>query len=248
MGFKGKNTISRAVGYMAWTLLMFHLVACYGFPAFSQDSGIVSENASPGQAQNDTADAVSKMTDIHDIKPIERPGFDPRLLYFALLGFFILSVLGFAFQYWRKRRKEKLLANAETVTPEEAALIALDEIAGYHGAQGKKFYFRLSAILRTYIQGRYGINAPEMTTEEFLPRLDELGLDKEMKKNLKDFVCASDPIKFADMPADEASMKSDLTFVKTFVKKTTPVMDPGSIQGNGKIHNTNQVHSHYAEI
>jgi hypothetical protein len=177
------------------------------------------------------------MTDIHDIKPLEKPGFDPKLFYYVLLGFFILSVLGFAFQYWRKQRGKKRLTNAKTVTPEEIALAALNEIAGYHGAQGKEFYFRLSAILRTYIQGRYGINAPEMTTEELLPKLDELGLNRGMQKILRDFVYASDPIKFADMPVDEDRMKSDLTFVKTFVKETTPVIDPGSIQGNGKIQN-----------
>ena len=91
---------------------------------------------------------------------------------------------------------------------------------------GKEFHFRLSAILRTYIQGRYGINAPEMTTEEFVPRIADLGIPRELRKCLKSLCRTSDPVKFAGVHAVESEMRKDLMFVRNFVRQTTPETIP----------------------
>ena len=55
---------------------------------------------------------------------------------------------------------------------------ALNEIADVQRLNGKTFYFRLSAILRQYVFGRFAVGAPEMTTEEFLPCIHRLKIDQ----------------------------------------------------------------------
>ncbi|MDM8551518.1 hypothetical protein QUF72_15635 [Desulfobacterales bacterium HSG2] len=177
----------------------------------------------PGQIPEGTGDEKTvQMSDIHDIKPPENIGVDLTVFYYILLTLLILGILVAAFFYLRKRKKRIKEKKIVTLSPDESAYASLDELIDLESLEGKEFYFRLSAILRNYIEGRYGINAPEMTTEEFIPRIEELGIDKELRKNLKELLHATDPIKFAGVYAIESQMKKDLGFVRSFVKQTTP--------------------------
>ena len=85
---------------------------------------------------------------------------------------------------------------------------------------GKAFYFSLSNILRAYIQARYTINALEMTTEELLPKIDVLDLNKEMHQELKALLRSTDPVKFAGVPAAVSKMREHLYFVRNFIVQT----------------------------
>ena len=167
-----------------------------------------------------TGNAV-EMTDIHDIKPPEKAGIGPTLLYYLFLAGLLLVLLFVGLYFWKKRRKKASEPDIALVPPDVTALRLLSELADAGGSDEKVFYFRLSAILRHYIRGRYGVNAPEMTTEEFLPRVEELGCHIGLQKPLRELLRSTDPIKFARVPAGEAKMKSDLVFVKEFVKQTT---------------------------
>ena len=69
---------------------------------------------------------------------------------------------------------------------------------------------------------RFGMDAPEMTTEELLPRITEIKLENDLDRRLRDFVHASDPIKFAARTAEMETMQQHFEFVREFVKKTTP--------------------------
>ncbi len=212
-------------------------------PVYAQqkDTGIIApellknKNAAkatpPGALTPDSTnikggEKVIEMTDIHDIKPPEKIGVNLIPLYYALLGILILALITVAILYLRKRKKKIKKKKIITLSPEEQAMNLLDRLLDIDSIEGKEFYFRLSAILRNYIQGRYSINAPEMTTEEFLPRVDELGIDRELQQQLKDLFHATDPVKFAGAHAVQTRMQNDLNFVISFVKKTT---------GNGEL-------------
>lgn len=167
----------------------------------------------PGQAV--------QMSDIHDLKPPEEAGFDPTTLYYALAAVLILAILTALFIYLKKRSKKiNDLQNRSTLPPDELAFTLLDGLLDVDAFDGKVFYFRLSAILRGYIQGRYGINAPEMTTEELLPAMDKSDIPKELQKNVRELLHSSDPVKFAGSPAVQSKMHNDLMFVRNFVKQT----------------------------
>lgn len=160
------------------------------------------------------------MTDIHDIKPLEILVADWALLVYILAAILILVVIGTAIYYWNKYRNRKLVSKDVPALPHEEALKLLDALGDVENMDGKAFYFSLSSILRGYIQARYNINALEMTTEELLPKIEILGICRELHKELKELLRSTDPVKFAGVPAAVSKMRSDLAFVRNFVMQT----------------------------
>lgn len=175
-----------------------------------------------GAATDALQSAVERLTDIVDIKPPETagPGMDRLWLY--LFGALLLaSLMVGAFLLWRKYRKERTSAPAAVEPPHAEALRLLADLESRPGTDPKAFYFRLSAILRGYIHGRFGIEAVEMTSEELIPQVGALGLGDAWCRGIREFVHATDPVKFADYPADRLRLAADLAFVKRFVAGTT---------------------------
>ncbi len=190
------------------------------------ESKDVTKATPPGTLTSDSTaskagENVIEMSDIHDIKPPEKIGIDLTPLYYVLLTVLILAILVIAVIYLKKRKKRKKEKKFVSLPPDELAMSLLDELLDIDNVEGKKFYFQLSAILRGYIQGRYGINAPEMTTEEFLPRVDELGIERGLQQRLRDLFHVADPVKFAGAHAVQTRMRNDLNFVISFVKQTS---------------------------
>jgi len=97
---------------------------------------------------------------------------------------------------------------------------------------GREFYFRLSLVIRRYIYERYAVGAPEMTSEEFLPRIDGLSLERELQIQLKELIHRSDPIKFAGVSAMERQMQDDLDFAYRLVDQTTRAASASENAGN----------------
>ena len=163
---------------------------------------------------------VIEMKDIHDIKPPEEIGIDLTFYYWFFGTILVLAAItGLVIWLLRRKRKTKEREFVR-LPPDEIALNLLDEMIEVEKFDGKEFYFRLSAILRGYIGGRYGFNAPEMTTEELMPAIDKLDADRKLLKGLKDLMVSSDPIKFAGLYAVENKMKNDLKFARNFVNET----------------------------
>jgi hypothetical protein len=62
----------------------------------------------------------------------------------------------------------------------------------------KEYYFRLSDIVRRYLENRFSYRAPEMTTEEFLSAIkDSKEFSNELRGLLKEFLSHCDMVKFA---------------------------------------------------
>jgi hypothetical protein len=160
------------------------------------------------------------MTDINDIKPLEILVADWSWLFYILGAVLILAIIGAAIYFWKKYRNRKQVSAETPVLPHEAALMSLDALSDVENMDGKSFYFSLSNILRTYIEARYSINALEMTTEELLPKIDLLGLNREIHQELKELIRSTDPVKFAGVPATASKMRQDLAFVRNFVEQT----------------------------
>jgi hypothetical protein len=84
--------------------------------------------------------------------------------------------------------------------------------------------FRLSDIIRTYLEKRFSLHAPRQTTTEFLEDLkrEKSPLKTEDKDFLKEFMTASDLVKFAKLPADAAIIENAINKAETLVKTTKP--------------------------
>jgi hypothetical protein len=160
------------------------------------------------------------MTDIHDIKALENLSVDTRMLYYILAGVLVLAVIAATWHFWKKYRKQKNAKQQVPIPPHETALLLLDGLSDVETMDGKTFYFNLSAIVRNYIDGRFHINAPEMTTEELVPKIDLLEIDKALQQELKGMIRAADPVKFAGIPAEISRMREHLIFAREFINQT----------------------------
>lgn len=173
-----------------------------------------------GPSRPDASDADAPMTDIHDIKPPERPlpGLDWR--YVALAGIAAVTLLAVLFWMRQQSKRQKAAAAVPGLSPTQQALKELEDLRDVGRFDGREFYFRLSAILREYIRGRFGIDAPEMTVEELLPRIRELDLPTDLQGKLRAFFRSAEPIKFAAAATVERRMEADHAFAVAFVRET----------------------------
>ena len=176
----------------------------------------------PAVAGTPTPNAPAPMTDIHDIRPPVPVGFDFPWRIAALLALAAAVLLALRWWWYRRRTPKTITSIVPELPPEMVALQALDRINDVRGRDAKAFYFQLSAILRLYVSGRFRIGAPEMTTEEFIPCIDRLAIDRELARQLKQVCRGMDPVKFAGVGVTEKQMQNDLFFVRGFVRQTTP--------------------------
>ncbi|MGD9368515.1 MAG: DUF4381 family protein [Desulfobacteraceae bacterium] len=181
-------------------------------------------SAVPAPAGPSDAGSGAPMTDIHDIKPILAMGADWTWLYWALATA-VLLILALLIWRWWKRRERPALSRpaAHAVAADEEAYGALDALAAENGMAPKQFYFRLSAILRRYMERRFDFPAAEMTTEELLPWMDQLPLDRTLAGQFKSFCRFADPVKFAGAATRQDRLAQDLAFARDFVRQTTVV-------------------------
>ncbi len=85
------------------------------------------------------------------------------------------------------------------------------------------FYVRLSDIVRAYVEGRFGIAAPDRTTQEFLREASrDPRLAGEHERELAGFLRAADMVKFAEARPDPASCARSLESMRSFVERTAP--------------------------
>jgi len=143
---------------------------------------------------------ANETTDIRDIAGPEAVPRDLRPWYVAggTLAALIALVLGVR---WLRRRRRR----AETATPPRAAheiaaeaLRALRERHLPEVGEFKEFYSTLSDIVRRYLEDRFGVHAPEMTTEEFLAATSRgAALERSHRALLGAFLAESDLVKFA---------------------------------------------------
>jgi len=89
----------------------------------------------------------------------------------------------------------------------------------------KEFYSEVSDILRWYIEGRFALRAPELTTEEFMNELQNSdALTLEYKNLLKEFLQHCDMVKFAALAPAGTDIVNTITSCERFVEETRPVV------------------------
>ena len=82
---------------------------------------------------------------------------------------------------------------------------------------------RVSTILRRYVELRFGLRAPEQTTEEFLVSVSALatgGLIAAHRDLLEAFLQHCDLVKFARHRPTPSAMEETFESAKTFVEHT----------------------------
>lgn len=139
------------------------------------------------------------MTDILDIKPI----IQVSLLWFWILLLVILIALGVWLYFFIRRRLHPVeKAKPEPLlSPREVALRDLEEfdhLGLLERSQYRKYYFRLSEIVRLFLQDEILLPAVDTTSEEIQPYLLKTMLLSNSEKELMSKVLSDmDLVKFA---------------------------------------------------
>ena len=93
------------------------------------------------------------------------------------------------------------------------------------------WYVQLSTIVRQYLEGRFSLRAPELTTEEFLlAASDSAELDDEHRKLLRPLLKRCDQVKFAAYIPTEAESQEAIDFAWRFVEATRAAEDTDGAQ------------------
>ncbi len=167
--------------------------------------------------------------DIRDIKgPVSY--WDKTYIYIILGIVAAIALILFVIIYLQKRRKTKEVA-IPSIPAHEIAYEALKKlmVKDYLSTgQVQEFYFELSNIARHYIEDRFQLKAPEMTTEEFLITLKKSEvLNAEQKILVKDFLSQCDMVKFAKYLPQKNEIDSSYESAKNLVDQTKETVSQG---------------------
>jgi hypothetical protein len=139
-------------------------------------------------------------SDIRDIKAPEPVPVDWRPWY-ILGGALALLVAIVAVVLRLRRRAGRVAVAAPPPLPQDVAARALAALRARRLIEAgafKEYYSALSDIVRAYLEQRFRLRAPEMTTEEFLLTTAREGrLEGAHRRLLGDFLAESDLVKFA---------------------------------------------------
>ncbi|NLA75946.1 MAG: protein BatD [Deltaproteobacteria bacterium] len=85
----------------------------------------------------------------------------------------------------------------------------------------KQFFLRLSSITRRYIENRFGLRAPEQTTEEFLKGLERAqDFPDQYKPLLGNFLRYCDLVKFARYTPETKEIQQSFDSCRAFIQGT----------------------------
>jgi hypothetical protein len=170
------------------------------------------------------ADA-GEAADIRDIKGPEAVPRDLRPWYLAGGALAALLALAAVWRWLRARRRHRAAAPRPRPAHEVAAeaLRALRARRLAELGEWKEFYSALSGIVRRYLEDRFRVRAPEMTTEEFLAATARGGiLEGSHRVLLGDFLVESDLVKFARHVPALGDAERALAAAERFVGETAP--------------------------
>ena len=155
------------------------------------------------------------MNDIKDVKPpVNLPDF--WWLLWLILALVVIAVAVYLFLRFKKPSKEPVKPQVPELPAWDKAYQELEALRQENLLDKglfKEFFTRVSDIARYYMEDRFNIHAPHMTTEEFLYYLGISGhLDEAHKLALKEFLNSCDMVKFAkyDPTVKEALNNFDL--------------------------------------
>lgn len=177
-------------------------------------------------------------TTLADIKPIHKlPGRFPRWVGLVLLVAIAAYLIGLLTS---KLAKKQVTAKPAPppIPPHiiaEKALKVLKEKGLLEQDECNPFYTELSVILRTYLDGRFKLNATDETTEEIVDELSRSPeLDGVQRNILQEFMRQADMVKFAKGHPDRTTMESAFTTTRQFVEETKAVGEAVPPIGNQK--------------
>lgn len=177
---------------------------------------------------------VSKMKDIHDIKPVEDVPFNlldwlPDYWWAWLLGLLLVAGGIWAYRKYYKKGINPLRPGKKRLPPYEEAMINLQNLKAaqlWQQGKEKEYFTGLTDILRVYIDRRFHINAVEMTSSQIIETLKRNDETRAVNEQLEMILEVADIVKFAN--ARPLADDNEVAYRRAvnFVEETRPVEQP----------------------
>ena len=164
-----------------------------------------------------------------DIRAIASPlELKDRIGLYILVAVIVLLVLSaIVFIVLKSRKKKRHFTPA--LPAHEIAYQALRELQSKNylkRGEVKNYYIELSNIVRKYIEDRFNLRAPEMTTEEFLNAAgNNEAFSSEQRKLLSDFLSHCDLVKFAKYLPQQKEAELSFESAKRLIDQTKEVLE-----------------------
>ena len=180
---------------------------------------------------------VDNPEQFYDIKDVWQPPFVLADYYPWIFGvltaLFIICVIGYLIQRYRRHRSEVPVKPAEPeLPPYEVAIRELDSIKDqklWQQGLNKEYYTQVTDTLRRYISRRYGVNAMEKTSEEILAIIERETDERSVYDTLRQVLRLSDYVKFAKLhplpDENDESMRNAYLFVNQTKRTEAPQAD-----------------------
>lgn len=144
-------------------------------------------------------------------------------IWLLIIGI-VIYCIALAILWTLKKRRMEQEQEEIPIPAHVIALKALNELlASDLLVQGeiKLFYQKISEILRVYIENRFGLQAPERTTEEFLQELQSNKiLPEKYNLMLNAFLTHCDLVKFAKLIPEKESISQTIKITQKFITET----------------------------
>lgn len=143
---------------------------------------------------------------LRDIKAPFKEGFEwkdylPEIyLTLGILAAILLII--FLWKKFKRKEEKPIIQIIPGEAPHITALRALNDLKEknlWQQGKTKEYFTYLSDILRIYIEGRFEINAMELTSDEIIKIFRSQVVDTVSKEKLKQVLQLSDLVKFAKM-------------------------------------------------
>jgi hypothetical protein len=141
----------------------------------------------------------------------------------------LLAVLvGLGIWFFIKRRKPKVDAEGNVIKgpvipPYTKAIGDLENLRQqklWQSGKVKEYFSTLTDIAREYIEGQFGVNAVEMTTDDILEEIKPLRFSTEAYNKLKDTMELADLVKFAKYNASNLENDIAMNNMTDFVNES----------------------------
>ena len=114
---------------------------------------------------------------------------------------------------------------------EPAHIVAIRELEKlsnqklWQNGKVKEYYSRLTEILREYLDGRYGVGAMEMTSDEIVAAMKAAEVEPKYITKLGELLSESDLVKFAKYIPSEECHEESYNTVYYFVEESKEVAE-----------------------
>ncbi|MHB8521293.1 MAG: hypothetical protein ACYDH9_11125 [Limisphaerales bacterium] len=135
-----------------------------------------------------------------------------------------IALAGVLFWLWRRRRNQPAPVAPKAVIPPHTRAREKLQAALRLLSEPQPFCIAVSDAIRSYLEERFDLRAPERTTEEFLLELQNSSLlTPDQKQSLEDFLNRCDLVKFARYEPTERELRELFNAANRLVDETEPL-------------------------